>query len=110
MDKNSDVTVNTNKGPSNKWLSCFLKRHPEISMRTPDSIHRGRYGMANTTVINDCWKNVLIIWVIPVFICNKNYKESKFIKKILLFQSINNMEQNAHNTNKLASYLTLINK
>lgn len=68
MDKNSDVTVNTNKGPSNKWLSCFLKRHPEISMRTPDSIDRGRYGMANTTVMNDCWKNVLIIWVIPVFI------------------------------------------
>lgn len=80
MDKNSDVTVNTNKGPSNKWLRCFLKRHPEISMRTPDSIDRGRFGMANTTVMNDCWKNVLIIWVIPVFIVIKIIKKQIYKK------------------------------
>lgn len=84
MDKNSDVTVNTSKGPSNKWLRSFLKRHPEISIRTPDSIDRGRYGMANTTVMNDhfqllekCLQN---LGKTIVFICNINYKESKVIK------------------------------
>lgn len=83
MDKNSDVIVNINKGLFNKWLSCFLKWYFEIFMWILDFIDCGRYGMVNMIVMNDFWKNVLIIWVILVFICNKNYKESKFIKNIV---------------------------
>ncbi|XP_062588917.1 uncharacterized protein LOC134250567 [Saccostrea cucullata] len=50
---NSLINVNTVSGPSDKWFRGFLKRHPDIALRTPDSIDRGRYGMANSTVMRD---------------------------------------------------------
>lgn len=43
----------TSKGPSDNWLRSFLKRHPEILIRTPDNIDCGSYWMANTTVMNE---------------------------------------------------------
>lgn len=36
-----DVAGNTSKGPSNEWIS-FLKRHPKITMQTPDFFDCGR--------------------------------------------------------------------
>lgn len=53
QSQDNELTVNVNYGPSNKWFRGFMKRHPELRIRTPDSIDRGRYGMANTTVINN---------------------------------------------------------
>lgn len=45
------TAVNLTTGPSNKWFRGFLKRHPDVTLRTPDTIDRGRYGMANQTVM-----------------------------------------------------------
>lgn len=53
QSQDNELTVNVNYGPSNKWFRGFMKRHPELRIRMPDSIDRGRYGMANTTVINN---------------------------------------------------------
>ncbi|XP_033747537.1 uncharacterized protein LOC117332656 [Pecten maximus] len=38
-------------GPSNKWFRGFLKRHPDLKMRKPQTIDGGRVRMANKTVM-----------------------------------------------------------
>ena len=39
------------RGPTEKWWRGFKKRHPELSLRTPDSLDRGRSRMANENVV-----------------------------------------------------------
>ena len=34
--------INVEKGPSNKWMKRFLKRHPEVSLRTPQPLEKDR--------------------------------------------------------------------
>lgn len=54
--------VNMVEGPSNKWYRGLLKRTPDLSMRTVDTLDRGRYGMTNKTVMKqhfECLDSVL---------------------------------------------------
>ena len=39
-------------GPSDKWVRKFLKRHPELHMRKPQTIDGGRVRMANPNVMS----------------------------------------------------------
>ena len=39
------------RGPTEKWWRDFKKRHPELSLRTPDSLDRGRSRMTNENVV-----------------------------------------------------------
>ena len=34
--------INLEKGPSNKWMKRFLKRHPQVSLRTPHPLEKDR--------------------------------------------------------------------
>ena len=40
-------------GPSLKWWRGFRKRHPELTLRKPEYIDRGRFGNATDDIIND---------------------------------------------------------
>ena len=43
-------------GPSWKWWQGFKKRHPEISLRKPDNLDRGRSRMNNQVVMDKFFK------------------------------------------------------
>ena len=43
-------------GPSWKWWQGFKKRHPEISLRKPDNLNRGRSRMNNQVVMDKFFK------------------------------------------------------
>lgn len=40
-------------GPSEKWWRGFKKRHPDIALRRPDQLDRGRAAMGNVNVMKD---------------------------------------------------------
>ena len=46
------LSINKEKGPSNKWWCGFIKRNPTLSLRRADKLDRGRARMANQTVMN----------------------------------------------------------
>ena len=37
--------------PAEKWCRGFKERHPDLSLRTPDSLDRGQSRMANENVV-----------------------------------------------------------
>ena len=38
-------------GPAEKWWRGFKERHPDLSLRTPDSLDKGQSQMANENVV-----------------------------------------------------------
>ncbi|CAH1248371.1 JRKL [Branchiostoma lanceolatum] len=46
------------KTPGKKWWKSFRLRHPEISLRTPDSLDRARAAMSNKNVVADHFKKL----------------------------------------------------
>jgi hypothetical protein len=41
---------NMGNGPSNKWVRRFLKRHPQLSLRTPHPLEKNRAAVSNTQI------------------------------------------------------------
>jgi hypothetical protein len=39
-------------GPSDGWLASFLKRHPELALRTPSFVDGGHFAMAKKSTID----------------------------------------------------------
>lgn len=84
------TSVNLTNGPSNKWFNGFMRRHPDVSMRAPDTIDRGRYQMANRTVMEshfDLLKKTLEnlgIKMCFIYIKNKELstKDTYFIQQL----------------------------
>ena len=46
------------KGPSDKWWRGFKSRHPEISLRRPDQLDRGRAAMGNINGLKDYFQSL----------------------------------------------------
>ena len=44
------------KGPSNKWIQCFLQRQDELTLKVPEMQEKGRTRMANQTVMDQHFK------------------------------------------------------
>ena len=57
-------------GPSLKWWQGFKNRHPEISLRKPDNLDRGRSRMNNQVVMDKFFK-LLKEELEPIDILNK---------------------------------------
>lgn len=48
-----DKLVNTfdvDKGPSRRWYESFMRRHPNLTFRTPEYVHKGRAIVTETTI------------------------------------------------------------
>ena len=52
MEKLHSVSIFGCDGASDGWLSSFLRRHPEISLRRPSHVDGGRFAMARQSVID----------------------------------------------------------
>ena len=50
--------INSEVGPSKKYMNGFYKRHPKLSDRTAETVDRGRINMANKDTINDYFKTL----------------------------------------------------
>ncbi|KAI8513919.1 hypothetical protein Bbelb_082430 [Branchiostoma belcheri] len=46
------------KLPGKRWWSAFRRRHPEISLRSPDSLDRARAAMSNARVVEKHFKQL----------------------------------------------------
>ncbi|WAR16826.1 hypothetical protein MAR_031420 [Mya arenaria] len=44
--------INSLKGPSNKWMRCFMKRHPELSERMAEYLDKARASMSTPEVMD----------------------------------------------------------
>ena len=44
--------IDRERGPSQKWVRKFLKRHPDIASRTPDNLERARAEVTQTQIDN----------------------------------------------------------
>ena len=53
MDKPRESRVFGETGPSNKWWRGFKSRHPNLTLRKPESVDRGRVLNATKDVIDD---------------------------------------------------------
>ena len=54
--KQSTIRFHATNDPSWRWWQGFKKRHPEILLRKPDNLNRGRSRMNNQIVINKFFK------------------------------------------------------
>ena len=54
--RNTDTQFNLEKGPSDKWFRKFVKRHPELAERKPETLDRSRGRMSNVTVVDQYFK------------------------------------------------------
>ena len=48
--------VFTKNGPSRNWWRFFKKRHPELKLRRPDALDRGRAALGNVGALRDYFK------------------------------------------------------
>ncbi|XP_078571581.1 uncharacterized protein LOC144859166 [Branchiostoma floridae x Branchiostoma japonicum] len=46
------------KLPGDKWWRCFRRRHPEISLRCPDTLDRARAAMSNSSIVGHHFKTL----------------------------------------------------
>ena len=53
---NQPSRFHAKNGPSWKWRQGFKKRHPEISLRKPDNLDRGRSRMSNQVAMDKFFK------------------------------------------------------
>ena len=51
--EHNKARVFSEKGPSGKWWRGFKSRHPDIALRRPDALDRGRAAMGNVAVMKD---------------------------------------------------------
>ena len=45
-----ETLIDTDKGPSKKWVRKFLTRHPDITSRIPDNLERARAEVTQTQI------------------------------------------------------------
>ena len=50
--------INSEVGPSKKYMNGFYKRHPKLSDRTAETVDRGRINMTNKDTINKYFKTL----------------------------------------------------
>ena len=50
--------INSEVGPSKKYMCGFYQRHPKLSDRTAETVDRGRINMANQDTISDNFKTL----------------------------------------------------
>ena len=51
-------TINSEVGPSKKYMRGFYHRHPKLSDRNAETVDRGRINMANKDTINDYFETL----------------------------------------------------
>ena len=58
IDNLHDVQVFKHDGPTDGWLTSFMRRHPEITLRRPSIIDGGRFAMARKSTIDAYFKGM----------------------------------------------------
>ena len=53
IEKERDLDIFKENGPTEKWWRGFRKRHPDITLRTAGSLDRGRAVMTNENVVRE---------------------------------------------------------